>query len=89
MPARSMCRYVRLITLNVTQVPQPCFIAPPQKKIYNVNNVSNCAHRRSKYELLEKNIFGWFYDLRYEWMVGFQVLNFYYPKNFGLSIYNI
>ena len=28
MPARSTCRYVRLITLNVPHVPWPCFIAP-------------------------------------------------------------
>ena len=28
MPARSMCRYVRLITLNVPLVPQPRLIAP-------------------------------------------------------------
>ena len=28
MPARSRCRYIMLITLNVPHVPRPCFIAP-------------------------------------------------------------
>ena len=31
-------------------------------------------------------MFGWFYGLRYEWMAGFQVLNFSNLKNFGLSM---
>ena len=37
MPARSTCRYVRLITLNVPHVPRPSFIAP----VLNGHSVSS------------------------------------------------